>query len=298
MINNPYFLPSRDPSNYAIQLIADTVGFDCLPIDVFNIPKLMDYEVIFSSEDFENINQYGFSDIRSEDSMTIYLNANFYGSSFDEVIQDDIKRRHCRFTLAHELGHCTMPEHKNVALQNNLLNKNNLHSKRYNFQKEYEANIFASELLIPAKTIDNIYKFGNSFYDITKQISSRYDASMMASALKTASLMDDSICICLQISKTDKTIIGFKYSKAFKEYGKGLFIAKNSEPYSGSLTNALLRGSTTICTHQQYQNPRDWFPNFRGGEDAILHEWAFDMGENIITFLELIDTSLYSLYIN
>ena len=53
-----------------------------------------------------------------------------------------------------------------------------------------------------------------------------------------------------------------------------------------------------MCTHQQYQNPRDWFPNFKGSEDAILHEWAFDMGENIITFLELIDTSIYSLYIN
>ena len=42
---------------------------------------------------------------------------SFYGSSFDEVIQDDIKRRHCRFTLAHELGHCIIPEHKNIALQ-------------------------------------------------------------------------------------------------------------------------------------------------------------------------------------
>lgn len=298
MINNPYFLPSRDPSNYATQLIADTVGFDCLPIEIFNIPELMDYEVIFSSEDFENTNQYGFSDIRSEDSMTIYLNANIYGSSFDEVIQDDIKRRHCRFTLAHELGHCIIPEHKNIALQKNLLNENNLHSKKYNFQKEYEANVFASELLIPTKTIDNIYKYGSSFYDITKQISFKYDASMTASALKTASLMDDSICICLQTSKTSKTIISFRYSKSFKEYGNGLFVVKNSEPYSGSLTNALLRGSTTMCTHQQYQNPRDWFPNFKGSEDAILHEWAFDMGENIITFLELIDTSIYSLYIN
>lgn len=298
MISNPYFLPERNPANLANQLLANTVGTDTIPIDVFIIPEQMDYEVIFSSENFQDDNKYGFSDISSEDNKIIYLNAKFYGNSFEEVIQNDTKRRHCRFTLAHELGHCTIPEHSNVELQSALLNKKNSHAKKYSFHKEYEANVFASELLIPSSTITNIYSFGKTFKDIINNLSLKYDTSLIASSLKAASLMNDSICICLQINKSSGKIINLKYSNAFREYGKGLFIAKNSYPYSGSLANNILKGRMSMCNHQLCSSPQDWFPNFIGSDEAELHEWSFDMGENIITFLELIDTSMYSLYIN
>ena len=251
-----------------------------------------------SGKDFKNDNEYGFSDISSENNKRIYLNANFYGNSFEELMQDNLKRRHCRFTLAHELGHCTIPEHSNIELQNSLLNENNLHAKKYSFKKEYEANVFAAELLIPSTTITNIYSFGKTFKDIINNLSLKYDTSIMASALKAASLMNDSICICLQISKNNGKIINFKYSNAFREYGKGLFITKGINPYSGSIANTILKGEISLSSHQLYRCPQDWFPNFRGSEEAELHEWSFDMGENIITFLELIDTSIYSLYIN
>lgn len=298
MINNPYFLPERNPSNLAIQLLLDTVGVDTVPIDIFNIPEQLDYEVVFSNEVFQNNSEYGFSDICSENNRVIYLNANFYGCSFEEVKQNDVKRRHCRFTLAHELGHCIIPEHGNYELQNTLLNDGNLHSKQYGFQKEYEANVFAAELLIPSVTVTNIYSYGKTFKDIINNLVLKYDASMMASVLRAASLMNDSICICLQINKITGKIIKFQYSRGFGEYRKGLFITKNSSPYAGSIASSLLKGSSVSCVHQTYNSPQDWFPDFKGSEDAKLHEWSFDMGENIITFLELIDTNIYSLYIN
>ena len=296
MTSNPYFLPERNPANYANHLLKDTVGFENIPIDVFCIPEQMDYEVIFSKDNFQDINEYGFSDISSVDNKVIYLNANFYGNSFEEVSLNDIKRRHCRFTLAHELGHCTIPEHCNVDLQNTLLNKNNIYAKKYSFQKEYEANVFASELLIPSSTISNIYSFGKTFKEIINNLSKKYDTSLMASALKTASLMNDSICICLQISKRSGKIINLKYSSGFREYGNGLFIAKNSCPYDGSIASSILKEKVISYTHQLCSSPKDWFPNFKGSNEAKLHEWSFDMGENIITFLELIDTSKYKLY--
>ena len=56
-----------------------------------------------------------------------------------------------------------IPEHSNVELQRALLNEKNLHAKKYGFHKEYEANVFASELLIPSPTITNIYSFGKTF---------------------------------------------------------------------------------------------------------------------------------------
>lgn len=226
MISNPYFLPERNPANLANQLLANTVGTDTIPIDVFIIPEQMDYEVIFSSENFQDDNKYGFSDISSEDNKIIYLNAKFYGNSFEEVIQNDTKRRHCRFTLAHELGHCTIPEHSNVELQSALLNEKNSHAKKYSFHKEYEANVFASELLIPSSTITNIYSFGKTFKDIINNLSLKYDTSLIASSLKAASLMNDSICICLQINKKFRENNKFKIFKCFQGIWEGVIYSK------------------------------------------------------------------------
>ena len=35
---------------------------------------------------------------------------------------------------------------------------------------------------------------------------------------------------------------------------------------------------------------------FYGNDNAYINEWAFKVGPSIITFLELVDTSEYSLY--
>lgn len=300
MSKNPYFLPEIDPKNYALTLLNDTVGIEEIPIDVFAIPEFLEENGVtfeFSKEKFTDTTEYGLTELSSDGFKHIYLNANFYGNSFDEVKQDKIKRRHCRFTLAHELGHCSIPSHKNYDLQHDMLDKNNIYAKKYSFTKEYEANVFASELLIPSNTIQNIYENGKTFKEIINNISEKYDASITASALKTASLMNDSICICLMIDPLNNKIINVKYSKAFADYGKGLYLDRNSEIYKGSMTSSLIKRGDQGYNYQKYKTPSDWFPNFYGSEEAELHEWAFYIGENIITFLELVDTSDYKLYI-
>ena len=126
-------------------------------------------------------------------------------------------------------------------------------------------------------------------------ISNKYEASFLASILKVAELCKDSICICLQIDSNTKKVINITFSKEFANYGKGLFIRRGDKIYSGSLANSLTKRDSSFH-YQIYKDPSDWFPDFRGSSEAILHEWSFKMGDNIITFLELIDTSLYKLY--
>lgn len=300
MSKNPYFLPEIDPKNYALQLLADTIGIDEIPIDVFAIPEFLEeYGVTleFSKNKFIDSKEYGVTELSSDGTKHIYLNANFYGDSLNELKQDKIKRRHCRFTLAHELGHCTIPAHKNYDLQHDLIDKHNSHAKKYSFKREYEASVFAAELLIPSNTIQNIYKFGNTFKEIVGNISEKYDASITASALKAASLMNDSICICLIINPLKNEIVKVEYSQAFADYKKGLYLDKNSAIYKGSMTSSFIKRGEQVYNYQKYTNPSDWFPNFYGSEEAELHEWVFYVGENIITYLELIDTSAYKLYI-
>lgn len=300
MSKNPYFLPELDPKVYALQLLNDTVGTEEIPIDIFSIPEFLEecgITLNFSKNKFIDSTEYGLTELSSKGTKHIYLNANFYGESFDEVIADKVKRRHCRFTLAHELGHCIIPTQVDYDLQKELSETSNIHSKKYSFQKDYEASVFAAELLIPSNTISNIYEYGKTFKEIVNNISEKYDASLTASALKTASLMQDSICICLMVNPQKKEIIKVQYSKAFADYGRGLYLDKNSAIYSGSMTNSFIKRGDQGYNYQKYTAPSDWFPNFRGSDEAELHEWAFYIGENIITYLELIDTSDYKLYI-
>ena len=295
MTKNPYFLPERNPANCARQLLSNTVGYNDFPIDIFSIPEKEDINIVFCNEKFQKDTEYGITEITEYDEQTIYLNSDFYGYSFEEVSQNPTKRRHCRFTLAHELGHCTIPEHKDYYLQEQLLDEGNIHAKKYYYQREYEANVFAAELLIPSITIDNIYSYGGTFKQIIDNLSNKYDASLLASALKAASLMEDSCCICLQINPDTKKIVNLQYSKAFGEYKRGLYISRGSEIYSNSIAGSLIRGNFR-SEYQKYTDPKDWFPGFYGSDEAELHEWSFLIGDNIITFLELIDTSEYKLH--
>ena len=87
----------------------------------------------------------------------------------------------------------------------------------------------------------------------------------------------------------------YKYSDSFRNYKRGLYFDRNSQIYSDSITNSLMKGNDRF-NYQKYDDPKDWFPNFYGNNEAYLNEWAFKIGSCVITFLELVDTSEYALY--
>ncbi len=51
-----------------------------------------------------------------------------------------------------------------------------------------------------------------------------------------------------------------------------------------------------LLQSSRFGDPKGWFPKFYGNDNAYINEWAFKVGPSIITFLELVDTSEYSLY--
>ena len=297
MTTNPYFLPNVNVSNYAIKLLSDTVGTEIIPINVFEILEYVEelgVTCTFSDSKFADKSEYAITELTKDGQRQIFINSEFYGSSFEDIT-DSKKKRHCRFTIAHELGHCFIPAHADYITQQAMLNKNNLHSKKYSFTKEYEANTFASELLIPSCTVGKIEQYGSDFKQIIENISKKYDTSFTATALKVVTLLKDINCICIQFDANTQEIMQYKYSDSFRDYKKGLYFDRNSQIYSGSITNSLMRGDDRFC-YQKYNNPKDWFPRFYGNDGAYLNEWAFRIGSCIITILELVDISEYSLY--
>lgn len=112
-----------------ISLLLRKIGISEIPFDFTAIENIMNYK---SGEVLGAI-------FAKNDNLSI-----FYRLS-------DTKNRQ-RFTLAHEIAHCCLHsenlEKKHIELRS---------SYTANIPKEYQANIFAGELLIPKESLDKIY---------------------------------------------------------------------------------------------------------------------------------------------
>ena len=103
-----------------------------------------------------------------------------------------------RFVAAHEIGHSIM--HQNMTLSNDVFSNFNLfknveaHLK--SGQQELEANLFASELLMPTKLFKEDAK-GKFSPLLIKQLSEKFNSSLTATAFKYMEMNLHPICLIL-----------------------------------------------------------------------------------------------------
>ena len=150
-----------------------------------------------------------------------------YGNAFDGLLEHRSGKFHIylnsrnakhiyqprvRFTLAHELGHFVIDEHRN-ALKSGLTPS---HPSFTNFSSdnevELEADFFASSLLMPkSRLLKDVFKRKFSF-NLIEELATKYQTSITATLIKFASIGNHPIMIVCSI---DKKIKWFKYSDDF-----------------------------------------------------------------------------------
>ncbi len=150
-----------------------------------------------------------------------------YGNAFDGLLEHRSGKFHVylnsrnakhiyeprvRFTLAHELGHYLIDEHRN-ALKNGLTPS---HPSFTNFSSdnevELEADFFASSLLIPkSRLLKDVFRRKFSF-NLIEELATKYQTSITATLIKFASIGNHPIMIVCSI---DEKIKWFKYSDDF-----------------------------------------------------------------------------------
>lgn len=150
-----------------------------------------------------------------------------YGNAFDGLLEhrsgkfhiylNSRKAKHIyeprvRFTLAHELGHYLIDEHRN-ALKSGLSPS---HPSFTNFSSdnevELEADFFASSLLIPkSRLLKDVFRRKFSF-NLIDELATKYQTSITATLIKFASIGNHPIMIVCSI---DEKIKWFKYSDDF-----------------------------------------------------------------------------------
>ena len=119
-------------------------------------------------------------------------------------------RTRINFTLAHELGHYFIPHHLEPLYAcnvNEIISSANLN----NHTEEREADIFASELLLPRKIMDKKSNI-RGFNDILK-VGEQFNTSIPSTAIKMIEHSYDNVCfICCKSRK----IGWFATSPAFR----------------------------------------------------------------------------------
>lgn len=157
----------------------------------------------------------------------ISYNTGSYGKCFDGIIEckngkfhmyfsdyriGDIYSQRGRFTVAHELGHYYIEEHR-TALEMNYARS---HPSFIDFSSdnvvEMEADFFASSLLIPKQRLLKDIANKKFSFALIKKLQNKYNVSLTAMLLKFASIGNHPIMIVVSI---DAKIKWFKYSDDF-----------------------------------------------------------------------------------
>ncbi len=113
--------------------------------------------------------------------------------SVKKTIRENSRKR---FTIAHEIGHYVLPEH--ISKENTMFQCTDEHLNTFgrNKTKEVEANLFASELLMP----NRLFRPRASGKDISKklikELADEFQTSLTATCIKLINCTDDYSLVC------------------------------------------------------------------------------------------------------
>lgn len=188
------------------------------------------------------------------------------------IINSDIKYVSRKsFTVAHEIGHLSIPNHKDQNFYCTPLDIISFHSDR---KMEVEANQFAAELLLPTIELQKELYMHPNFLFFNK-IAEKYGASLTATIIKIIQLTDERIAIILS---KDGTILWSSKSKSFPYKIKNGALDVNTFAYDFFKSQSLQEQAETVMASS-------WCLNV--GKDIFITEESivFDRLGIVLTLL-------------
>ncbi len=286
--SDPTLLYQQDVDIVAERIIKETIGSNAtFPIDLFSIIDAWDIEVKLINDvniDFQARIELGVA-------PCITINSEF---SLEDIKSNNlplIKNNNLRFSLAHELGHLFLNINSAKLRERMLINNTKRNADMYTKITEFQADNFASALLMPKYAMTDYLNYGNNPKSCAETISNHFGCSLTSAFLRLARI-NENIVACLQVDKKTRTIKHLTYSKSWKDIGheyypyKELFICKQTILPKLSATNSVLKNSESSAKNiKNKMNLTNWFENYDG--DYCISEWPYLFEHNIITFLEV-----------
>lgn len=164
--------------------------------------------------------------VREDNSAAVLINKHitYYGKK--------------RFTIGHELGHFCMPWHVNKDYQCQTADIETFRSDR---DDEFEANIFASELLFPTKNAVEILKKKEVSMQLTKYVSEEYGLSLCAAARKLVEKTEYDSCAVV-LSQNNTCLWRIRSSKFLRH---GLDMRSRDIVFPSVISEGKIKGDVT-----------------------------------------------------
>jgi hypothetical protein len=204
------------------------------------------------------------------------------------------KSRRARFTIAHELGHFFIANHRNALKAGLAPHHRSFCEYESKLFVEQQADCFAANLLLPRESFIKKVKACSPGLGGVLSLSDHFDTSVTATAIRYATL---GVAQCIVI-KWDATRFGWKWL-AEDVYAAGYRKTIESK-------TAVVPGSATDKAFAATSPPPDryfksvttaayWFPFVNSGStrDVMLHEHAMPLGRfGVLTLLYPLDGKL------
>ncbi len=274
---NPYFLNlSENPRKGALQILADA-GMDQVPVDLAKLAKKHDWQLIF--EDFCDLvdkRRDGRFEIDEDKQVSIYVNTDGVEAKGD-FSKDRVMYLRQRFTIAHETGHAHFETHKNKSLQDALNPQHNVHGRQYGYERESQANEFASELLMPQWHLEQQLKSFNydQFFTGIEELTALYEISTLACAMRVAKEAPIP-AMCLYFNSEGR----LRQTPARSRFHKdtGFFIAAGERIPQRTLADDLANKPNCESWKRKQRDCKTWFPDSNCAGDYELEEQAIRLG--------------------
>lgn len=172
-----------------------------------------------------------------------------------------------RFAIAHELGHWEL--HYDSS-QFNYCSEDDINGYQGSTH-EIEANVFASELLMPTRIISPKYRTATPSIETIKQISSEFDVTLTAAAVKFVQISKED---CLVAFSKDGMVQWWRKGKEFSSIPG---IERHHPLHPESEASEIYLGRPP--SSKMVKVPTEaWFPYIRNRFGLEVHEQSFKLG--------------------
>lgn len=198
-----------------------------------------------------------------------------------------------RFSLAHELGHYFIDEHRRFLLSGGQANCTGVDFS-HDQAVEREADVFAAALLMPTHLFGSDLNEQEPNLDVVLELAEECGTSIQSCALRVADLSDYS---CATVLSKDGKIWYFRISKWLQELGCRYIRPQRPVPKNSATGSLWGRhpNMTPNARKQAFTKASLWF-ELGDQRDRPLYEESVVLpgGSSVLTFLSLPDQSEFN----
>jgi Zn-dependent peptidase ImmA (M78 family) len=240
----------RADKDLARAVALDVLGkheIDRAPVDPFAIADALGI-VVQASDKLE----WSFSGclLRAENSFGILYSTGIRNKGYQ------------RFTVAHELGHFSLTDHRRV-----LFEKGALHRSESGFTSgawyEREADLFGVELLIPEFLFHRHRREFPTGLDGVKGLADLFETSLTATGIRYATLSTEPVAVV--VSDGDRIVYSVRSKPFASRFGESAaWEGRARHVPANSVTRRFNAGGKVVSEERAFVRANDWFPRAEG----------------------------------